>query len=136
MEYLSGYCNYDCILCTEVCPSGALLPVPLEEKKLAQLGVAKFVKENCIVETEGTDCGACSEHCPTKAVNMVPYKGRLVIPEVKSDYCIGCGACEHACPTKPYKAIYVDGHAVHKVAKKAEVKKIEQKVDYKEEFPF
>ncbi len=136
MEYRSGYCNYDCILCTEVCPSGALLPVPLEEKKLAQLGVAKFVKENCIVETEGTDCGACSEHCPTKAVNMVPYKGRLVIPEVKSDYCIGCGACEHACPTKPYKAIYVDGHAVHKVAKKAEVKQIEQKVDYKEEFPF
>jgi ferredoxin len=124
------------VICGEVCPSGAILPIPLEEKKLSQLGVAKFVKENCIVETEGTDCGACSEHCPTKAVNMVPYKGRLVIPEVKSEYCIGCGACEHACPTKPYKAIYVDGNPIHKIAKKAEAKQIEQKVDYKEDFPF
>ena len=65
-------------------PSGAILPIPLEEKKLAQLGTAKFVKENCIVETEGTDCGACSEHCPTKAVNMVPYKGKLVHPGGKA----------------------------------------------------
>ena len=136
MEYGSGYCNYDCVICGDVCPSGAILPIPLEQKKLSQLGVAKFVKENCIVETEGTDCGACSEHCPTKAVNMVPYKGKLVIPEVKSDYCIGCGACEHACPTKPYKAIYVDGNPIHKVAKKAETKQIDQKVDYKEAFPF
>ncbi len=136
LEYRSGFCNYDCVICGEVCPTGAILPLPLEEKKLAQLGIAKFVKENCIVETEGTDCGACSEHCPTKAVNMVPYKGKLVIPEMKPDYCIGCGACEHACPTKPYKAIYVDGNPVHKAARKPEAKQIEQKVDYKEDFPF
>lgn len=136
MEYHSGYCNFDCVICSEVCPSGAILPISPEEKKLAQLGTAKFVKENCIVETEGTDCGACSEHCPTKAVNMVPYKGKLVIPEVKEEYCVGCGACEHACPTRPYRAIYVDGNPVHKVAKKNEAKQIEQKVDYKEDFPF
>ena len=136
LEYRSGFCNYDCVICGEVCPTGAILPLPLEEKKLVQLGIAKFVKENCIVETEGTDCGACSEHCPTKAVNMVPYKGKLVIPEMKPDYCIGCGACEHACPTKPYKAIYVDGNPVHKPARKPEAKQIDQKVDYKEDFPF
>jgi polyferredoxin len=136
MEYRSGYCNFDCVICSEVCPSGAILPIGLEEKKLAQLGTAKFVKDNCIVNTEHTDCGACSEHCPTKAVNMVPFKDKLVIPEVKEEYCVGCGACEHACPTKPYKAIYVDGNPVHKVAKKNEAKQIEQKVNYKEDFPF
>jgi len=136
MDFQTGFCNYECNLCGEVCPTGAISSVSLEAKKLTQLGKAKFVKDNCIVNTENTDCGACSEHCPTKAVNMVPYKNKLVIPEVKEEFCIGCGACEFACPTKPYKAIYVEGNPKHLNAKINKEKKIEQKVDYKEEFPF
>jgi ferredoxin len=140
MNFHAGHCNYDCTICMDVCPTGAILPLAAEEKKLTQLGVAKFIKENCVVYTDNTDCGACSEHCPTKAVDMVPYPNpvnkRLRIPEVKPDYCIGCGGCEHACPTKPYKAIYVDGNPVHKLAKKPVVKKIEEKFDNKKDFPF
>jgi ferredoxin len=140
MNFHAGHCNYDCTICMNVCPSGAILPLTLEKKKLTQLGVAKFIKENCVVYTNNTDCGACSEHCPTKAVDMVPYPNpvnkRLVIPEVKPEYCIGCGGCEHACPTKPYKAIYVDGNPVHKLAQKPVVKKIEEKLDNKADFPF
>ncbi|MBF0528378.1 MAG: 4Fe-4S binding protein [Deltaproteobacteria bacterium] len=140
MNFQSGHCNYDCTICMEVCPSDAILPLTVEKKKLTQLGVAKFIKENCVVYTDNKDCGACSEHCPTKAVDMVPYPNptnkRLVIPEVKPEYCIGCGGCEHACPTKPYKAIYVDGNPVHKLAKKPVVKKIEKKVDDNADFPF
>ena len=133
MDFVAGFCNYECTICSQVCPSGAILPVTLEQKKLTQVGAAKFIKDNCIVYTEEKDCGACSEHCPTKAVRMVPYK-KLVAPEVKEEYCIGCGACEHACPTRPFKAIYVDGKAVHTAAKKPEMKKIEEKT--LEEFPF
>jgi len=136
MNYQIGFCNFECKLCGDVCPTSAISSLSLERKKLTQLGKAKFVKENCIVNTENTDCGACSEHCPTKAVNMVPYKNKLVIPEVKEEFCIGCGACEFACPTKPYKAIYVEGNSRHLTAKINKGKKIEQKVDYKEEFPF
>jgi ferredoxin len=140
MNYQAGHCNYDCMACMDVCPSGAILPISLEKKKLTQLGVAKFIKKNCVVYTDNTNCGACSEHCPTKAVNMVPYPNpvnkQLLIPEVKAEYCIGCGGCEHACPTRPYKAIYVEGNPVHKLAEKPVVKKIDEKVDYKEDFPF
>ncbi|HEX2961314.1 MAG TPA: 4Fe-4S dicluster domain-containing protein [Ignavibacteriales bacterium] len=136
MDYMTSFCQYECTICTDVCPNGAILPLTLETKKLTQLGKVKFVKDDCIVKTENTDCGACSEHCPTKAVNMVPYKGKLSIPEVKDEYCIGCGACEYACPARPYKAIYVEGNPKHLIAKKPEVKKIDQKVDYKEDFPF
>ncbi len=113
MDYHASFCNYDCVACGEVCPTGAILPLALKDKKRIQLGKAHFVKENCIVETEGTDCGSCSEHCPTKAVHMVDYKNDLRIPEVDQDICIGCGACEYACPTHPYKAIYVEGNPVH-----------------------
>ena len=42
----------------------------------------------------------------------------------------------HPCPTKPHKAINVDGNPVHQLAKKPVVKKIEEKVDYNEDFPF
>jgi len=140
MNYRSGYCNYDCTICTQVCPSGALFPLTVEKKKSTQLGVAKFIKENCIVYTDNNNCGACSEHCPTKAVNMVPYLNtatkRLVIPEVNPDICVGCGACEHACPTKPYKAIYIDGNPVHQIAQKPVEKTIDLKIDGDKDFPF
>ncbi|MBN2518994.1 MAG: 4Fe-4S binding protein, partial [Bacteroidales bacterium] len=101
MDYSAGMCNYDCIKCTQVCPTGAILPLTIQEKQTAQLGVAKFILSNCIVYYEEKDCGACSEHCPTKAVHMVPYKNGLVIPEVTEDICIGCGACEYVCPSLP-----------------------------------
>ena len=135
MDYHSGFCNYDCVECSEVCPTGAILPVMLKDKKRVQLGKVQFVKENCIVETEGTDCGSCSEHCPTKAVDMVDYKNGLRIPEVNTDICIGCGACEYACPTKPYKAIYVEGNPVHLQAQKPKQEKLEE-LDEEEDFPF
>ncbi len=135
MDYHAGFCNYECVKCTEICPTGAILPVVLGEKKLTQLGKAIFIKENCIVETEKTDCGACSEHCPTKAVQMVPYEGSLVIPEVDDTICIGCGACEYACPTIPYKAIFVNGNALHQRAEKPKEQE-KAKIELEEEFPF
>ena len=134
MDFDASYCNFECIVCADVCPNGAIRPISVEQKKLTQLGRAYFVKDNCVVVTENTDCGACSEHCPTKAVTMIPYK-TIRIPEVKSEYCIGCGACEHACPTRPYRAIYVDGNPFHLVADKKPTEK-KQVVDLKEDFPF
>jgi len=131
----AGFCNYECTLCGEVCPTGAILPLSTEDKKLTQLGKAQFVKENCIVETEGTDCGSCAEHCPTKACRMVDYKDNLRIPEINNEICIGCGACEYACPTHPYKAIYVEGNPVHLRAKKPEQEKV-KKVEHEDDFPF
>jgi ferredoxin len=135
MDYITSFCNYECVICSEVCPNGAILPIKLDKKKLTQLGKATFIKDNCIVYTEKTDCGACSEHCPTKAVIMVPY-GDVRAPEVHDEYCIGCGACEYACPVKPYKAIYVEANTVHQAAQKKVEQKIEKKVNYKEDFPF
>jgi ferredoxin len=136
MDNTTGFCNFECKICGDVCPTGAILPLDLEKKKLTQIGKAKFVKENCIVQSQKTDCGACSEHCPTKAVHMIPFEGSLVIPEVRDDYCIGCGACEFACPTKPYKAIYVEGNQWHQTAKKNVELKKQEAVNTKEDFPF
>lgn len=136
MDYKTSYCNYDCKVCSDVCPTSAIETISEGQKKNIQVGVAKFVQDNCIVKTEKTACGACSEHCPTKAVMMVDFKGSLKIPEVTEKYCIGCGACEFACPTKPFKAIYVEGNVVHKTAELRPKERLQESFDLKEEFPF
>lgn len=107
-----GFCNDTCTSCGEVCPTGAIRPLTLQEKKKIQVGKAQFIRENCIVVTQKTACGACSEHCPTKAVSMVPEQG-LLIPSIDTSICVGCGACEYACPSLPHKSIYVEGNPVH-----------------------
>ncbi len=116
LDYHKNFCNFDCVRCSEVCPTGAITRQSEEEKKLIKIGEVKFLAESCVVTVDRNDCGACSEHCPTKAVQMVPYEDGLFIPEVYPEICVGCGACEYACPTGPYKAIYVTGLPVHQVA--------------------
>jgi ferredoxin len=134
LDFSVGFCEYECTKCSEVCPTGAILPMTLEDKKLVQIGKVHFIMKNCVVYTDETSCGSCAEHCPTQAVRMVPYKDGLTIPETHPDTCIGCGACEHVCPAKPNKAIYVDGNPVHQVAREPEFEKLEEIKS--EEFPF
>lgn len=104
-----GFCNYNCTVCGDVCPTGALLPLTIEEKNHTQMGKVQFILENCIVYYDETSCGACSEHCPTQAVYMIPYKGHLTIPATDPSICVGCGGCEYVCPAIPFKSIYVEG---------------------------
>ena len=135
MANKTGFCSYKCVKCSEVCPTGAILPLSDEEKVTTQIGRVYFNKNLCIVETEGTACGSCSEHCPTQAVYMVPYHDGLTIPETNPDICVGCGACEYACPAEnPHVAIYVVPNKVHKVAQKPVAEEVEAAET--EDFPF
>jgi ferredoxin len=134
MDYKTSFCNYECTICGEVCPTGAILPLTKEDKKLTQIGKVNFIINNCIVYTDNTACGSCSEHCPTQAVRMTPYIGDLTIPEIHTLTCIGCGACEYACPVEPHKAIYVEGNVKHQVAEKPRFEELEEEAQ--EEFPF
>jgi len=138
MNYHAEYCNFECVKCSEVCPTGAILPISKEQKSTLQIGTSKFIKNICIIVTKHTACGACSEHCPTKAVEMVPYLGDLMIPKVDEKICVGCGACEYACPTKPDKAIYVESNPYHRKALKPKKKVTDKKKTIKptDDFPF
>jgi len=117
MSFDERFCNFDCTICADVCPNGALLPLTMEEKHRLQMGKVIFNEDICIVHTEGTNCGACAEHCPTQAVTMIPYENGLTIPFIDQDICVGCGGCESICPVRPYRAIFVEGNVVHQQAK-------------------
>ena len=121
-SYERGYCRPECNRCSEVCPAGAIRPISVEDKSSTQIGHAVWVKENCIIVSEGVSCGNCERHCPVGAIKMVPMptenkvsnKMLVRIPAIDEERCIGCGACENLCPSRPFSAIYVEGHQVHK----------------------
>ena len=116
-SYERGYCRPECTRCSEVCPTGAILPITPEEKTDVRIGHAVPIRENCVVLTDGVSCGNCARHCPVGAIMMVLSDPEdpesLRIPAVNEARCIGCGACESVCPSRPYSAIYVEGHEVH-----------------------
>lgn len=106
---VESFCNYDCKVCTEVCPNHAILPISLEEKKLTRVGNVTLFLDHCVVISKHQDCGACAEHCPTQAVSMIPYDDTgLTKPFIKPDLCIGCGGCQSICPEVP-AAIRITG---------------------------
>ncbi len=122
-----GYCAYDCVLCTRVCPSGAITKLPKERKQKLAIGKARINRSRCIpwvafaglpeLEKNWKDvnCGVCEEVCPvpTKAIHFNTYRHsngkeiRRVF--VREEVCIGCGFCEKVCPVSGRSAIVVEG---------------------------
>lgn len=119
VSYERGYCRPECVKCSEVCPAGAIVRLDKADKSATQVGHAVWVEKNCVVLTDGMECGNCARHCPTGAITMVESNpGSLdakKIPAVNVERCIGCGACENLCPARPFSAIYVEGHAMHRI---------------------
>ena len=116
MSFERGYCRPECVKCSHVCPAGAIKHLSREEKTTVHVGHAVWIKENCVVLTDGVSCGNCARHCPTGAIQMVDYEGpngTVQVPAVDENKCIGCGACEHLCPARPFSAIYVEGNEMH-----------------------
>lgn len=136
MDYKTGYCEWECNRCSQICPTGAIGPIALEEKKRIQMGTVQFDKDRCVVFTEGTDCGACAEVCPSQAVRMVPYKNGLTQPTTEPEICSGCGSCEYACPVSLPKAIVVKPNTTHQVRSERTPQQTTPEEDVPEEFPF
>jgi polyferredoxin len=110
MDTRRGYCEYQCNLCGQVCPTDAIRKLPLRRKQKVQIGIAQFDKKICIPYAKGENCIVCEEHCPVpeKAIRVREslVKGKMVkLPYVVPDLCIGCAICELKCPTEPDKGI-------------------------------
>jgi polyferredoxin len=116
LNYANGFCEYDCKVCSQVCPNRAIIMFrTLIDKQRTQIGIATYNSTKCQVNTMGLNCIICANNCPVKAISMVPGKKDLLIPSIDKSKCIGCGACEYYCPTESKnKAIWVEGLKVHK----------------------
>ena len=101
------YCLETCNACTQVCPTGALLPLDLEPKNKFIIGVALVDTNVCLTSLGKKECDACELACPYDAVKITWDEASYNANPVVNDKCVGCGACEVVCPTSPVKAIRV-----------------------------
>jgi polyferredoxin len=128
-----GYCEHSCVLCGQVCPTGAIQKIT-EKEKLGQgvppvkIGTAFYNQGRCLPWSMQTPCIVCEEFCPTSPkaiwVEEVDAQVReqkpgpngeppgmktvhLQRPHVDPSLCIGCGACEKVCPVQDDPAVYI-----------------------------
>ncbi|MBK8253091.1 MAG: 4Fe-4S binding protein [Polyangiaceae bacterium] len=128
-----GYCEPSCVLCGDVCPTGAIQKITEEQKlgigqKPISIGTAAYDQGRCLPWAMATPCVVCEEFCPTspKAIwveevtvekrspeadpsGAPPKRVHLTVqrPHVDPSLCIGCGACEKVCPVQDKPAVYV-----------------------------
>jgi polyferredoxin len=122
-----GYCESSCVLCSQVCPTGAIWEITAKEKgwearvasdaKPISLGTAFLDRGRCLPWAMATPCIVCEEWCPTspKAIYLQPaevadvegHLQQVKQPLVDPHRCVGCGACEYACPVQDRPAVYV-----------------------------
>ncbi len=123
-----GYCEPSCVLCSQVCPTGAIWEITQAEKgwvaegseedrKPIRVGTAFYDRGRCLPWAMATECIVCEEWCPTspkaiylRAAEVVDAEGKIKQvrqPYVDPERCVGCGACEFACPVQDRPAVYV-----------------------------
>jgi polyferredoxin len=123
-----GYCEPSCVLCSQVCPTGAIWEITQAEKgwvgeagdknaKPVRVGTAFYDRGRCLPWAMATECIVCEEWCPTspKAIYLRPTEvvdaegkvKQVRQPYVDPERCVGCGACEFACPVQDRPAVYV-----------------------------
>ena len=105
-------CEQSCNNCGQVCPTGAIRPLPIAEKRAARMGLAVIDQQTCLPYAGSSDCRMCVDECVSAGYNAIEFRmvgveldgeglpaegsGRQV-PVVLAEACIGCGLCQTRC---------------------------------------
>ncbi len=102
------YCDPQCRVCGNVCPTGAILEMTPAQRIWAKTGTAIIYRRKCLAWEYKKSCMVCDEVCPYEAVEFEKREGLpYPVPHVLTDKCAGCGYCEHYCPVENDAAIVV-----------------------------
>ena len=105
-------CAPSCNACGQVCPTGAIRALPLEEKRHARMGLAIVDSPTCLPHANREACQLCVDECVAAGYHAIeflrvhtqvdgngePIEGSgFAEPVVLSDKCVGCGLCQMVC---------------------------------------
>lgn len=105
-------CASSCNACGEVCPTGAIRAIPLEEKRHARMGLAIINQSTCLPIAGKEPCQLCVDECHAAGYDAIefvrvgtsvdefgqPIEGTgMLAPLMIDDKCVGCGLCQTRC---------------------------------------
>jgi len=105
-------CNPLCCNCGQVCPTGAIRALALNEKRAARLGLAVIDTRTCLPHCQREACAWCVDECSKAGYHAIEYvrigieyddRGRPIVdsgfltPVIIADKCVGCGLCQARC---------------------------------------
>lgn len=105
-------CESSCNACGQVCPTGAIRALPLEEKKVARMGLAIVDQQTCLPYAGREACQLCVDECVSAGYNAIEFvrvgtqtdelgqpleESGFLAPVVLADKCVGCGLCQTRC---------------------------------------
>ncbi len=133
-------CHQDCNFCTQVCPTQAIRPLSLPEKRKTRIGLALVDPKTCVAHAGQRDCRLCFEECKAAGYHAIQMRviklklgdipegvfseeqlaamGSIEAPFVDSDACTGCGLCEYRCHTSYTKQAQVLSESAIRVVPK------------------
>lgn len=105
-------CESSCNACGQVCPTGAIRALPMEEKRVARMGLAVLNEQTCLPMAGIEDCDLCVQECISAGYDAIEYQQvgtevdgsgnpiegtGFLAPVVLDDLCVGCGLCQTRC---------------------------------------
>ena len=105
-------CESSCNACGQVCPTGAIRALPLEEKRFARMGLAMVNQTTCLPLAGREECDLCVQECNAAGYHAIEYmqvgtevdedgipiEGTgMLAPVVLEKACVGCGLCQTRC---------------------------------------
>ncbi len=105
-------CEPKCNNCGQVCPTGAIRALPLDEKRAARVGLAVIVEATCLPHLGTAACQRCHDECKAAGYNAIEFERVHVeldennqpvegsgfsAPKVLAEKCNGCGLCQTGC---------------------------------------
>jgi ferredoxin len=105
-------CEPSCNNCGQVCPTGAIRAIPLEEKRVARMGLAVVDPATCLPYAGREDCRLCVDECAASGYDAIEFvrvgtqtddagtpieDSGFLAPVVLEEKCVGCGLCQTRC---------------------------------------
>ena len=112
-------CEPSCANCGQVCPTGAIRALSLEEKRVARIGLAVVNRETCLPHAAREDCRLCVDECAAAGYRAIEFvrvgaqrdpfgqpieESGFFAPVVLPEACVGCGLCQTRCHAINVKA--------------------------------